>query len=98
MKIIDLRSDTLTKPTKAMLEAMMDARVGDDVFEEEKEDTEDEFAIPEGIEIGDLLDLMFGEPAEIGGNADRVEKRRAGAFGHSCHRLVAGRAVRMAKR
>jgi len=29
----------------------------DDVFEEEKEDTEDEFAIPEGIEIGDLLDL-----------------------------------------
>ncbi len=48
--------------------------------------------------VGDLLDLMFGEPAEIGGNADRVEKRRAGAFGHSCHRLVAGRAVRMAKR
>ena len=29
----------------------------DDVFEEEAEDTEDEFAIPEGIEIGDLLDL-----------------------------------------
>ncbi|MFI5211254.1 MAG: type I DNA topoisomerase [Ignavibacteria bacterium] len=29
----------------------------DDVFEEEKEDTEDEFAIPEEIEIGDLLDL-----------------------------------------
>jgi len=29
----------------------------DDVFEEEVEDTEDEFAIPEGIEIGDLLDL-----------------------------------------
>jgi DNA topoisomerase-1 len=29
----------------------------DDVFEDEKEDTEDEFAIPEGIEIGDLLDL-----------------------------------------
>ena len=34
MKIIDLRSDTLTKPTKAMLEAMMNAEVGDDVFEE----------------------------------------------------------------
>ncbi len=29
----------------------------DDVFEEEAEDTEDEFAIPEGIEIGDLLDM-----------------------------------------
>lgn len=29
----------------------------DDVFEEEKEDPEDEYAIPEEIEIGDLLDL-----------------------------------------
>ncbi len=29
----------------------------DDVFEEEDEDTEDKFAIPEEIEVGDLLDL-----------------------------------------
>ena len=33
--IIDLRSDTVTKPTKAMLEAMFKAEVGDDVFGEE---------------------------------------------------------------
>ncbi|GAA4898669.1 GntG family PLP-dependent aldolase [Flaviramulus aquimarinus] len=33
--IIDLRSDTVTKPTKAMLDAMMQARVGDDVFRED---------------------------------------------------------------
>jgi len=33
--IIDLRSDTVTKPTKDMLEAMMQAKVGDDVFEED---------------------------------------------------------------
>lgn len=32
---IDLRSDTVTKPTKAMLEAMFNAAVGDDVFGEE---------------------------------------------------------------
>ncbi|MCG8311297.1 MAG: beta-eliminating lyase-related protein [Cytophagales bacterium] len=32
---IDLRSDTITKPTPGMLEAMMSARVGDDVFEED---------------------------------------------------------------
>ena len=32
---IDLRSDTVTKPTKAMLEAMMQAQVGDDVFSED---------------------------------------------------------------
>lgn len=33
--IIDLRSDTVTKPTKAMLDAMFSAEVGDDVFGEE---------------------------------------------------------------
>ena len=32
---IDLRSDTVTKPTPGMLEAMMKADVGDDVFEED---------------------------------------------------------------
>ncbi|MFC0604360.1 threonine aldolase family protein [Winogradskyella pulchriflava] len=33
--IIDLRSDTVTKPTKAMLEAMLTAEVGDDVYKED---------------------------------------------------------------
>ena len=33
--IIDLRSDTVTKPSKAMLEAMFSAPVGDDVFNED---------------------------------------------------------------
>jgi len=33
--IIDYRSDTVTKPTPAMLEAMMTAKVGDDVFGED---------------------------------------------------------------
>lgn len=33
--LVDLRSDTLTKPTPGMLEAMMNAQVGDDVFEED---------------------------------------------------------------
>ncbi len=33
--IIDLRSDTVTKPTKGMLEAMFSAEVGDDVFGED---------------------------------------------------------------
>ena len=32
---IDLRSDTVTKPSKAMLDAMMSAPVGDDVFNED---------------------------------------------------------------
>ncbi len=33
--MIDFRSDTVTKPSKAMLEAMMTAEVGDDVFQED---------------------------------------------------------------
>lgn len=33
--IIDLRSDTVTKPTKGMYDAMMSAEVGDDVFSED---------------------------------------------------------------
>ena len=33
--MIDLRSDTVTKPGKEMLEAMMNARVGDDVYKED---------------------------------------------------------------
>ena len=32
MRIIDLRSDTVTKPTEAMREAMAKAEVGDDVY------------------------------------------------------------------
>ena len=33
--IIDLRSDTVTKPNQGMLDAMMSAQVGDDVFSED---------------------------------------------------------------
>lgn len=35
MQIIDLRSDTVTKPCKEMLSAMMNAELGDDVFNED---------------------------------------------------------------
>jgi threonine aldolase len=35
MKLIDLRSDTVTKPTPAMREAMARAEVGDDVYGED---------------------------------------------------------------
>ena len=33
--VIDLRSDTVTKPTLAMRQAMFDAEVGDDVYGED---------------------------------------------------------------
>jgi len=47
---IDLRSDTVTKPTKEMLEAMMQAPVGDDVYKED----------PTVNQLEDRLAAMFG--------------------------------------
>jgi len=35
MRIVDLRSDTITKPTPSMQKAMAQAEVGDDVFGED---------------------------------------------------------------
>ena len=35
MKIIDLRSDTVTRPTPEMRQAMAEAEVGDDVYGED---------------------------------------------------------------
>ena len=36
MNPIDIRSDTVTKPSKQMLEAMMNSSLGDDVFGEDE--------------------------------------------------------------
>lgn len=53
--IIDLRSDTVTKPTKGMLDAMMSAPVGDDVFNED----------PTVIKLEEKLAGMFGKEAGL---------------------------------
>ncbi|WP_445738429.1 threonine aldolase family protein [Mariniflexile sp.] len=52
---IDLRSDTVTKPSKAMLEAMMQAKVGDDVFREDETVNQLETRIAS----------MFGKPSAL---------------------------------
>lgn len=53
--MIDLRSDTVTKPTPQMLEAMLNAKVGDDVFEED----------PTVIELEETAAKMFGKEAGL---------------------------------
>jgi threonine aldolase len=52
--IIDLRSDTVSKPNKAMLEAMTNAPVGDDVFAEDEtvKKLEERVASMFGMEAG----------------------------------------------
>ena len=51
---IDLRSDTITVPSKEMLNAMMNARVGDDVWEEDftVKELENKLATIFGMESG----------------------------------------------
>jgi threonine aldolase len=55
MSIIDLRSDTVTKPSKAMLEAMFSSPVGDDVFAED----------PTVIELERYAANLFGKESAL---------------------------------
>lgn len=52
---IDLRSDTITRPTREMMEAMMHSRMGDDVFSED----------PTVNELEQLAAEMFGMEAGL---------------------------------
>ncbi|WP_114790737.1 GntG family PLP-dependent aldolase [Niabella yanshanensis] len=53
--IIDFRSDTVTRPTPAMLEAMIKAKVGDDVFGED----------PTVNELEQMAAALFGKEAAL---------------------------------
>ena len=55
MQVIDLRSDTVTKPSKAMLEAMFSSPVGDDVFAED----------PSVIELENYAANLFGKESAL---------------------------------
>jgi threonine aldolase len=86
MKIIDLRSDTVTHPTPAMREAMAAAEVGDDVFREdptinrlqemaaERMGKEAGLFVPTGT-MGNLLAVMS--------HCQRGEEAMMGKFGHT---------------
>jgi len=54
-QIIDLRSDTVTRPTQGMLDAMFSAKVGDDVFGDD----------PTVIELERKVAEMFGKEAAL---------------------------------
>lgn len=53
--IIDLRSDTFTKPDRLMLEAMIKAEVGDDVFGED----------PTVNRLEEMTAVLFGMEASL---------------------------------
>lgn len=53
--IVDLRSDTVTRPSKAMLEAMMNAEVGDDVYSDD----------PTVNSLEERIATLFGKEAAV---------------------------------
>lgn len=61
--IIDLRSDTVTKPTKGMLDAMMSAKVGDDVYKEDPSVNELEKQLAELFGMDEALFFPTGSMA-----------------------------------
>lgn len=95
MKIIDLRSDTVTRPTSAMRQAMVEADVGDDVYGEdptvnrlqelaaERCGMEAGLFVPSGTQ-GNLLAILS--------HCQRGEEYIAGQQAH-CYRYEAGGAA-----
>ena len=61
--IVDLRSDTLTKPSKGMLEAMMSASIGDDVYQEDPSVNALEKRLAELFGVDDALFFPTGTMA-----------------------------------
>ncbi|MGF1924307.1 MAG: threonine aldolase family protein [Bacteroidia bacterium] len=76
MNKIDFRSDTVTKPTPGMLDAMMNAKVGDDVFGEDETvnaleeklallfDMEDAMFCPSGTMSNQIAIKCFTQPMD----------------------------------
>ncbi len=95
MRMIDLRSDTVTKPGDAMRQAMLEAEVGDDVYGEdptvnrlqklaaEMADKEAALFVPTGTQ-GNLLAILA--------HCQRGEEYIAGQQAH-CYRYEAGGAA-----
>ncbi|AZQ44518.1 threonine aldolase family protein [Nonlabens ponticola] len=61
--MIDLRSDTVTKPSKGMLDAMFNAEVGDDVYKEDPTVNELERRVAEMFGMDDALFFPTGSMA-----------------------------------
>lgn len=65
VKIIDLRSDTISKPTQYMREAMYSAEVGDDVYGEDSTVKELERKAAEILGKEDAVFVVSGTMANL---------------------------------
>ena len=77
---IDLRSDTVTRPTAAMREAMADAEVGDDVYGEDPTVTALQSASPRCFGYEAALFVPTGTMANVLGAGSAGRARAGGAL------------------
>ncbi|MBW1872499.1 MAG: DegT/DnrJ/EryC1/StrS family aminotransferase, partial [Deltaproteobacteria bacterium] len=89
LPILDFRSDTITKPTPAMRQAMLQAEVGDDVWEEDPTVNHLEKKVAELFERQAALFVPSGTMANLIGLALHCERgdecimeRRTHSFSH----------------
>lgn len=82
--VVDLRSDTQSKPTKAMREAMANATDGDDVFQED----------PTILALQDKMAALFGKEAALFVPSGTMSN----LIGISCHCQARGLEVIMGDR
>lgn len=96
VKIIDLRSDTVTLPTEEMRLAMAAAQVGDDVYEEDIEmnELQDMAAQLVGKEAALFVPSgTMGNQLAIMTHTNRGEEIIAGAWSHIVHHEAGGAAL-----
>lgn len=65
VKIVDLRSDTISKPTEEMRDAMRNAEVGDDVYQEDPTVKKLEAQSAELLKMESALFLPTGTMANL---------------------------------
>lgn len=88
-KVVDLRSDTFTKPTKKMREAMFNAEVGDDVFDEDPTVKILQKKAAEMVGMEDALFVSSGTMGNLIAIMNHCNVRGCEAFcGESAHCLL----------
>ncbi|KTD56220.1 low-specificity L-threonine aldolase [Legionella shakespearei] len=85
MNSVDLRSDTVTKPNQAMLHAMMNAQVGDDVFGEDPTVQKLEAMIAERAGMESALFAPSGTQSNLLGIIAHCERGDEYIVGQTAH-------------
>jgi threonine aldolase len=85
MPMIDLRSDTVTRPSAGMREAMARAEVGDDVFGDDPTVIRLQRAIAERFAMEDALFFPSGTQSNLAALAMRHERGEEVIVGQEAH-------------